>query len=331
MQENLNLKQRQDLLKRIEVELSKRVSKKVSVISYIFNTTNTFINLPMNLSHISHIEDLVRVAKEDKSQSLALIIESLGGEANFPAELDERIRKYFDEFYIVGVNVLKSAATLLSLLSDKVIAIETASFGPVDPQLIYTSKEGQTTTIPARAVTNLIEKTLPVYVSKLPQTERVVILSSQNYILYQQAKDAINNVGRVVDRLAAKKKLTKKQLNVIKKKLIDDPLSHGNRIDPDELKGMGVSVEKLNVSDPLAELLTEYHRRAIRNLMMEVPQRESQGVILFESTKRSLQMAAHINVSQGPSLGGIPVPVQKGPVSIKPGNDSKDVQTDKNK
>jgi ClpP class serine protease len=315
MQENLYLKHRQDLLKRIEEELSKRSSKKVSVVSYIFNTANTFLNVPMNLSHISHIEDLIRVAKEENGNCLAFIVESLGGDANFPAELDERIRKYFDEYYIVGVNVLKSAATLLALLSDKVIAIETASFGPVDPQLVYTTKDGSPTTIPARAVIALIEKTLPVYVSKLSQTEKVVILSSQNYILYQQAKDAIDNVGKVVDRLATKRKLTDKQLTEIKKKLIDDPVSHGNRIDPDELKGMGVSVDKLGVSDPLAELLKEYYNRAIRNLMMEFTQPNSQGVILFESTKRSLQMSALINIPQQHKVEGIPIPIQRTPSS----------------
>ena len=322
MQENLNLKQRQEILNKIETELSERYKKKVSAIAYIFNTSNAFVNMPMNLSHISHLEDLVRISKENGSETLALMVESLGGDANFPSELDDRIRKYYDEYFTIGVNVLKSAATLLSLLSDKVIALETASFGPVDPQLLYTSKDGVPVSIPARAIVDLFEKTLPTFIKSMGPPERTMIMASQNYILYQQAKDAIKNVGIVVERLKSKKRLNDTQLKEVKKKLIDEPLSHGNRIDIGELSKMGVKTESLSVSDSLAELLIEYHRRAIRNLMIEVHPGQ-QGVILFESTKRSLQLGAFIPPPQAPISTGTPSPVAKPPEPNRMQDDEK--------
>src|SRR2546426_1615336 len=141
LQENLSYLKRKELISLIEEKLSKDLGKKVAVAAYIANTLNPGIAAvtTMSLMHIAHVDDLIRVASSDDVEAVALILESFGGEATFPSEVIQRARKYCKNFYVVVVNVAKSAGTLLSLISDRIISLETASFGPVDPQIVITT------------------------------------------------------------------------------------------------------------------------------------------------------------------------------------------------
>lgn len=291
-QENPFHAKRIELLGAIERELNRMYKKKFSVISYVFNTSDPTVNFPMQNSHIIYIEDLIRLSKSDDNDILCLIIDSYGGDANFPTELVNRIHAYYEEFYVIGINMLKSAATLLSILSNKIIAVSTASFGPIDPQIMYSTSEGIPIAISARAVIDLFEHLLPEYVKDKTAAERTVILSTQNYHLYQQAKDAVNLIDIVLNSM----NFPKAHLQEVRAKLITTPPSHGLRISVDDLIDLGFPVEKIQVSDTLASLLFEYHRRALRNLIMESPVAPqgmiNRGLVLFESTKRSLQITA---------------------------------------
>ncbi|MHB1662868.1 MAG: hypothetical protein ACYCSG_03415, partial [Thermoplasmataceae archaeon] len=165
MQENLFHSKRQELLIEIQRELSKKLEQKLSIASYIANTSNPAI-VPltmMSLSHIMHFEDIVKTAKNGDRNKLALILETYGGESDFPEEALKRIHTYFDEFYVVTVNICKSAGTLLSLLSNRLISIKSASFGPVDPQLLITGPQGNQS-IAARSVKETMENTIQDFV-----------------------------------------------------------------------------------------------------------------------------------------------------------------------
>lgn len=302
MQENLDTTKRMELIRSIENALENRYGKKISVISYIFNTVNPTVFL-MNISHIPYLEDLVRLAKSDNAQILGFIVDSYGGDANFPMELVNKIRAYYSEFFVIGINVLKSAATLLSIISDKIVAIETTSFGPIDPQLIVENRP-----ISARSVIDLYDRTLPEYLEKKSLAEKVVIQSAQDFTLYQQARDAMNFIDQTLSSLS----LPEERLLRVKSKLIDTPPSHGLRVDLDELATLGFSVDKIKVSEPIADLLIEYHRRVLKNLnsfnQQTGPGTITQGLVLFESTKRSMQLNGNVVIatpptrSQGPNI-----------------------------
>ncbi len=305
MQENLFYSKRQELLIKIQNELGNKLDKKISVASYIANTSNP-ITAPltmMSLSHIMHFEDIVKTAKRGYDDKLALILETYGGESDFPEEAMKRIHTYFDEFYVVVVNICKSAGTLLSLLSDKLIAIKSASFGPVDPQLPISGPQGNQT-IPARSIKETMENTIQDFVNNKIKNIPVqfkpsliaAILASQNYLLYQNSLDAITQTEKVIDKYLKPRKRV--NTDKLKNELLTTPLSHAQSVSIDDLDKLGIDTISLNPNDALARIIIEYHRRALRALIMEVQGANTAGTLLFENVNRSLQVNAMVQQSR---------------------------------
>lgn len=290
VQENLYFLKRKELLSQIESKLSEKFSKKTTVAAYIANTLVPGVELlsSMSLTHIAYVDDLIRVAADQEGvRAVALIVESFGGEATFPSEVMRRARSYCKEFYVIVVNVAKSAGTLLALLSDKIIAVQTASFGPVDPQLRIVTPQGAQP-VSARSIKELMEHTIPTFISSKTPVEKAAILAAQNYALYQQSLDGLKLVEDAIDsELRSRIEATK--LDAIKQELVNAPLSHAVNKTIDDLERLGLNVCKLPPDGELGRLLIEYHRRALRNLMIE-PQ-VGTGYLLFESTKSSYQLA----------------------------------------
>ncbi len=295
IQENIYSQKRQQLLGLLEEKLSERFKEKVGIAAYIANTLDPGIAAitMMNITHLIHLDDLIRVACKDNADSLALIIESFGGEATFPEEVANRARTHCKKFYTIIVNLAKSAATLLSMFSDKIIALDTASFGPVDPQLvIHTPQLVQP--VSARQIREMIEQTIPNITKNLNPAERAAVYASQNYLLYQQAIDSIKLVKDYLHK-ELKNKFSEEQIRNIEKDLVDVPLSHSISISIDQLNKLGFDTLKINSNEELGRLLIEYHRRALRNLLMETP--NGRGLILFESKKRSFSIVAPVTSS----------------------------------
>lgn len=288
IQENLYFLKRKELLSQIESKLSDLLSKKTAVAAYIANTLMPGLEVvsSMNLTHVAYVDDLIRVAaNQDGVEAVALIVESFGGQATFPSEVMRRARTYCKEFYVIVVNVAKSAGTLLALLSDKIIAVETASFGPVDPQLVFSTPQGAQT-VSARSIKDMMENTIPTYIRNMSPAEKAAILASQNYSLYQQALDGLRFVEEAIDtELRSRIETTK--LNEIKQELVHAPLSHAINKTIDDLERLGFNVCKLASNSEVGKLLIEYHRRACRNLIAEA--QGGTGFLLFESTRSSYQ------------------------------------------
>jgi ClpP class serine protease len=306
LQENLSYLKRKELISLIEENLSKQFSKRVAVAAYIANTLNPAIvaAASMSLTHIAHVDDLIRTASgDDDVDVVALILESFGGEATFPSEVIQRARKYCKNFYVIVVNVAKSAGTLLSLISDKIISLETASFGPIDPQIVISTPQGLPQTVSGRQIKELIEVTIPNFVKNLTPPERAAILASQNYALYQQALDGLKLVKEVIDAHLGSR-LNSQQIDKIKANLVDIPLSHSINVTSDDLEKLGFDVVTVKANSELGQMLLEYHRRALKNLLVEA--QGGQGLILFENKKASFQIVAQV-ISQ---LVAVPRPAQ---------------------
>ncbi len=304
MQENLFHSKRRELLVEIQNELGKKLNEKISLASYIANTSNPVIRplTMMSLSHIMHFEDIVKTAKNEGGSKLALILETYGGESDFPEEALKRIHTYFGEFYVIAVNICKSAGTLLSLLADKLIAIKSASFGPIDPQLLISGPQGNQS-IAARSVKETMENTIQDFVdnkiknvpAQFKPSLIAAILTTQNYLLYQNSLDAIAQTEKVIDKYLKPKKNI--DIGRLKKELLTTPLSHAQGVSIDDLHELGIDAISLNPDDALARKIIEYHRRAMRALIMEVQGTNSIGTLLFENENRSLQLNA--TVQQG--------------------------------
>lgn len=291
LQENLYFIKRKELLSQIESKLSELLSKKIGVGAYISNTLMPGLEVvsSMNLTHVAYVDDLIRgAANQDGVEAVALIVESFGGQATFPSEVMRRARTYCKEFYVIVVNVAKSAGTLLALLSDKIIALETASFGPVDPQLVFSTPQGPQN-VSARSIKELMENTIPTYIRNMSPVEKAAILASQNYALYQQALDGMKLVEEAIDNELSSR-ISAAGLSEIKRTLVHVPLSHAVNKTIDDLEGLGFNVCKLAPNSEVGKLLIEYHRRACRNLIAEAA--GGVGILLFESTRSSFQLSA---------------------------------------
>jgi hypothetical protein len=300
VQENLYFIKRKELLSQIESKLSNLFSKKTAVAAYIANTLMPGFEAvsSMNLTHVAYVDDLIRVAANREGvEAVALIVETYGGEATFPSELMRRARTYCKEFYVIVVNVAKSAGTLLALLSDKIIAVQTASFGPVDPQLVFTTPQGPQT-VSARSIKDMMENTIPTYIRDKSPAEKAAILASQNYGLYQQALDGLRLVEEAIDN-ELRPRIEATKLNEIKQELVHAPLSHAVNKTIDDLERLGLNVCKLTPDSEVGRLLIEYHRRAFRNLIAEA--QGGIGFLLFESTMSSYQFGVARVQQAGPS------------------------------
>lgn len=247
----------------------------------------------MNQAHLIYLEDLVRYRKNNDCKDcniVYLLVDSLGGSVYFPETLIHRLKNNVDHIYTLFVNQAKSAATLLGLLSDKIITLKQASFGPVDPQLIVQIPNAGTMVLSARSIKDLIENTLFKLIreKKLKPEEWAPILAAQNYVLYQQALDALKYVNQILEN-HVKPKLTKEQYKKLLEKLLTPPL-HGKLVTAEELKEMGLKVAIIEANHPTSSLIIEYHRRCIRYLLLE-QKPGNKGLILFETKGRSMGLS----------------------------------------
>lgn len=128
---------------------------------------------------------------------------------------------------------------------------------------------------------------MPSYVKDLKPEERVAILASQNYVIYQQAIEGINLVEKIMDDYL-KRKFGPEKIKTIKEHLLYSFPSHGTNVTCEDLKNLGFEVEPLGTDSQLGNMLIEYHRRALKALIAEV-QPGSRGVTLFENEKVSYQ------------------------------------------
>ncbi|MDG7029106.1 MAG: hypothetical protein JRN38_02545 [Nitrososphaerota archaeon] len=328
LQENLNADKRKQLLEEIEKILSQETGKDVAVAAYISNTLNPMVQAAtsMNLAHVSFLDDLIRRTSEGGSKHVALMVESYGGEATFPSEILSRARAYSKGFSTIMVNIAKSAATMLALLSDEIIAMETASFGPVDPQLVFTTPEGPHS-VSARSIIEMMEVTIPQYLTtnKSSPAERAAVLASQNYEMYQAAKDASKLVEEIIES-NLRERIQPEKLAQLEQKLVRTPLSHALGVSPDALKDFGFPVRKVGRNTQLGTLLMNYHRRALRNLMIEQPGGAT-GLVLFESRMLSMGLNAQVQMMSRPApprqtmplpAGVVPPPLTPDPTKSAP-------------
>jgi hypothetical protein len=74
---------------------------------------------------------------------LDLLINSPGGFPYAAGKIVEVCRTFASRFRVIVINRAMSAATLVCMGADELIMTETASLGPIDPQVVRGSREGQ--------------------------------------------------------------------------------------------------------------------------------------------------------------------------------------------
>lgn len=115
------------------VEIEQRRDSKVLVLA----ATNLDLDLLPQLYN--------ELQRSGPFRQLDLVLQSRGGEVNASRRIAMLLRSYCDQLNILVPFYCQSAATLLALAADQIIAGELAMFSPIDPHL-YGSGAGETET-----------------------------------------------------------------------------------------------------------------------------------------------------------------------------------------
>ena len=287
MGENLSQKALQQLLAEIGDLLGVRLEcGRVAVASYVANTMNPAAanNAQMNMTHEKPLFDVLGDARAD-SDHIALILNTLGGDGGLPTRIVRFVKEDLKatSFHVVVPHLAKSAGTLLGFASDGVVTGQTSQFGPIDPQLPRITNAGQTW-VSARAVKESYEKLLGATLATLPPAAQIGVMANIDWLLHQQALDAIQYTKEFIARIKSTTHQGLKEADVVRE-LIETPLAHGSDVSPTKLAGYGLPVVQLTPNDSLWIKLSEYLGRSLKCLQMEQAPPPTTGLLLFESAR----------------------------------------------
>lgn len=127
----------------IHKEIVKRIEKSMgrNIICYVANPNHPGGAIQDGDAEI--IESLLRgMELKEYEEKFDLIIDSPGGLPYSAEKVVKVCRTYSKSFRTIVLSHAMSAATLLCLGSEEILMGETSKLGPIDPQMIYPTKEG---------------------------------------------------------------------------------------------------------------------------------------------------------------------------------------------
>jgi len=215
---------------------------------------------------------------DKKVQSILLILHSYGGDPDVAEKLVEILRENCRCFYVAIPERAKSAATIISLGSDRIYMLESAELGPIDPQIRIKTPSGEVWR-PAHSVLDSV-KLLTNWLStgQLNPTIAAMLLQSIDLTTLDWASKTIKHAEELAKKLLVKYMLKRLSQQKRKQKASDiarylsdanKHLSHGRPIRWREAKELGLRVSLLKKKDPRAELLWSYFTHAIASMRKE--------------------------------------------------------------
>ncbi|MGH7641640.1 MAG: SDH family Clp fold serine proteinase [Candidatus Dormibacteria bacterium] len=202
---------------------------------------------------VNVFEDLIYDA--DPTQDIHLMLVTPGGDGEAALRLLRSVQARCRELVVIVPDMAKSAGTIIALGAHRILMGPSSDLGPVDPQLVTNPKTQEL--ISAKDLIAAVEEAL-ASVQRSPDTYplQASLLSNLNAIMVQQARSALARTeDLVIDALVSNPARSKDQAAVLwkgslKKRLMDDPQSHGATFGPDAAIEAGLPVEK---ADPGGE------------------------------------------------------------------------------
>jgi len=229
---------------------------------------------------------------EGKAQvDLDVLLQSPGGDIDIAEKIVYMCRGRAQSLRVIIAESAKSAATLIALAADEIVMGDTSELGPIDPQIVTTTKSGQAISRPAlsfldglKAIQEEVKKaggTLsPVYFPLLEQLDPALI---------DFCKKAIQRAERFAEKWlkTSQCKDDPRKAKQIAHKLVDPKryLMHGTVIDHTEAHSLGLTVNYLPPHDPLWQAIWRLY------CMYESDLRRNKLAKIFESTKVSLSFS----------------------------------------
>ena len=103
------------------------------------------------------VQGFMETVSNVRERELDLILHSLGGSAEAAESLVEYLRQRFEHIRVFVPLAAMSAATMIALAADELVMGQHSQLGPIDPQFIIATPEGQRSA-PAKAILNQFER-----------------------------------------------------------------------------------------------------------------------------------------------------------------------------
>lgn len=254
-----------ELLKKIEIKL------KSTLVCYYCTPLHPWGALMDHDPDI--IEQMLRGLDFDKYDGDAtLLLTTPGGMPYAAGKIVKVFRTYSKVFKTLVVTRSLSAGTLVCLGSDELIMTETASLGPIDPQLqlISPSKQGRLVSAEAiiKAFNDMIREAQAAIIGKQPPDPFYHILNTMDVtqvIESIRAKNATEKMAEVLLRTGLLKNNPKKIKKVVKWFIAEGAEEqHGKHLYPDNIISQGIEVTIIPIKSDIDYLIAELHTRIER-------------------------------------------------------------------
>ncbi|MBA7531478.1 hypothetical protein ES705_23691 [subsurface metagenome] len=243
---------------------------KRDVILYASRWTQQSGEIPPGLLGIREddIQGLMEVTHKLKNNKLDLIIHSPGGSPETTEMMVKYIREKYSSIRAIIPQGAMSAATILACCADEIIMGKHSYLGPIDPQMIYTTRSGGVQSSPAQAILDQFSKAwkeckiepkkLNVWMPILSQINPALLVQCENAIelaellasdflekyMFKEEEDAEKKAKDVARKLSDHKKFR----------------SHSRHINREMSKKIGLKVKNLEDDQTLQDLvLSVFH------------------------------------------------------------------------
>lgn len=243
----MNHKKRIDLIKKIEKKTDS------NLISLIYNTTNTRFRTQLASDVLPCLNTLLKSFPQNrKKEKVCLFLHSAGGFLDGIQSFVYMIHKNFEKFHVIIPEIAHSAATILSLGSDKIFMSHYSSLSPFDPQITIKTQAGNiaASVEDIEGYYSLIKDFFKNDMAKI-QAFNLLANRFPPEVMGQLARIQ-QQVKMIAENMLSYQNLSKQKSNEIVRKFQKEFFSHNYRIHYDEAKDIGLNV---SIMDEMLEKL----------------------------------------------------------------------------
>ncbi len=218
------------------------------------------------------VENVLRSCDMSPFEGVDLMLHSPGGLPQAAGDIIRVCRTYAPSFRVIVPNMAMSAATVLAMGSDKIVMSDTSKLGPIDPQMVYQTKEG--TFVRAansfiQAFGSLVNEANQLAGTNSPIAAHLHLLTKQDpswIIECVRARNATKDLAFRALKIAMLKEKSDDEIHRVVHSFLDigDQTSHGRTIDPNEAKQMGLDIEQVSRDSTYWKLVWELYVRCER-------------------------------------------------------------------
>ncbi len=216
------------------------------------------------------IENVLRSCDGTRFEGLDLSVHSPGGQADAAGDIIRVCKSYFSSFRVLVPNMAMSAATVLAMGADRIVMSDTSKLGPIDPQMVYQTKEGAVMRAAKSfidAFGSLVSEANQLAGAGQPIAAHLHLLTKQDPSWIVECLRARNATVALACRVLKEGMLKDKseaEIQAVVSSFLEkgDKESHGSRIPAAEAASMGLVIERQPPDSESWRLVWELHVRA---------------------------------------------------------------------